>query len=307
MDSIRKTNSKTRLPLAALELFEIAGRAKSFTRAAQLTGLSQPAFSHRIRDLEQTLGIPLFHREHRGVALTRAGEMLLSVCSRSLGDIRVAIETIQTGTETKVLIATDFGFSSYWIMPRMPTLRQAVGDIELNLMASQYASIPTLRDVDIHIFLAADCVETDTRRRLFDETAYPVCSPDYFQKVEGVRAPRDLLDHPLLHLAAPGDAPWLTWEQWFASNTIDYAPSATGAVFSNYMLVIQAALSGRGLCLGWKHLVDDLISEGSLVLACDGEICSGRSYCIELLGTRPSESARLIFEEITAIAWRTEA
>lgn len=298
MDAIRKSNDKADLPLAALELFEVAGRARNFSRAAEIAGLSQPAFSHRIRDLERALGVPLFHREHRGVALTRDGEDLLAVCSRSLADIRTALERIRAGSGSKVLIATDFGFSSYWIMPRLPALRQAIGDIELNLVASQHATAPSLRDVDIHIFLTSDLAETGARRLLFDEVAVPVASAGYLAKAPAIENPSDLSEHPLLHLAAPDRAPWMTWQKWFAGHGLDYHPQATGTVLSNYMLVIQAALSGRGLCLGWKHLVDDLIAEGTLVAACAGEIKSGRAYCIELVGPRPGEAARRIFDEI---------
>lgn len=300
MDAIRKPNDRANVPLAALELFEIAGRAKNFTRAAEIARLSQPAFSHRIRDLERALGVPLFHREHRGVALTRDGEDLLAVCSRSLADIRAALDRIRAGSGSKVLIATDFGFSSYWIMPRLPALRQAIGDIELNLVASQNATAPSLRDVDIHIFLTSDLAETETRRLLFEEVAIPVASPNYLAKAPPIENPSDLLEHPLLHLAAPDQAPWMTWQQWFAGHTLDYDPQATGTVLSNYMLVIQAALSGRGLCLGWKHLVDDLIAEGTLVPAFNSEIKSRRAYCIELVGQRPGDAARRIFEEVVA-------
>lgn len=302
MDDIRKSNAKPDLPLAALELFEVAGRSGNFTRAAEIAGLSQPAFSHRIRDLERALGVPLFHREHRGVTLTRDGEDLLAVCARSLGDMRAALERIRAGSGSKVLIATDFGFSSYWIMPRLPALRRAIGDIELNLVAAQHPTAPSLRDVDVHIFLTSDLVENRTRKLLFEEAAVPVASPDYLSKARKIEQPSDLLHHPLLHLAAPDRAPWMTWQQWFTGYRLDYEPQATGTVLSNYMLVIQAALSGRGLCLGWKHLVDDLIVEGTLVRAFDGDIKSGRAYCIELLGHRPGDAAHRIFDEIVAAA-----
>jgi len=302
MDAIRKSNVKPDLPLAALELFEVAGRAQNLTRAAEIAGLSQPAFSHRIRDLERTLGVTLFHREHRGVTLTRAGEDLLAVCTRSLGDLRAALERIRAGPGSKVLVATDFGFSSYWIMPRLPAMRRATGDIELNLVAAQHPTAPSLRDIDIHIFLTSDLSESRTRRLLFEEAAVPVASPDYLAKARTIEKPSDLSQHPLLHLAAPDGAPWMTWQQWFAGYGLDYEPQATGTVLSNYMLVVQAALSGRGLCLGWKHLVDDLIAEGTLVPAFDQDIKSGRAYCIELLGHRSGDAAQRIFEEIVAAA-----
>lgn len=62
-----------------LFVFEVCGRLMSFTRAASELGVSQPAVSLAIRQLEQAIGQALFHREHRAIRLTEAGEQLLSL------------------------------------------------------------------------------------------------------------------------------------------------------------------------------------------------------------------------------------
>lgn len=80
--------------MTALRSFEVAGRLGSFTLAAGELFVSQAAISRQIRDLETTLGSPLFARRHRGVDLTPAGARLLEVLTRSFGDIRSCLSGI---------------------------------------------------------------------------------------------------------------------------------------------------------------------------------------------------------------------
>jgi LysR family glycine cleavage system transcriptional activator len=311
MEHIDRPNGRMRVSLTALEIFEAAGCARNFTSAAHFLGMSQPALSHRIRQLEQELGMPLFRRGHRGVSLTHEGEELLSVCSRSLGEIRQAITRLSRAKDdAKVLIATDFAFASFWIMPRLPDFQRSLPQVEISVLATQDAAREAPEDVDLAIYLAERREETDQRAILFPEEALPVCSPDYLARHGPLASTDELLARPLLHLAGPSDAPWLTWRQWFERIGLTYAPRSTQMTLSNYMLVIQAALSGRGICLGWRGLVDEALSEGQLVPALDMTIASGRAYHIECfkagakkLTMKMFESIRLAAREHAAVAF----
>ena len=61
-------------PLNSLRAFEAAARLSSFAAAADELSLTPAAISHRIKELENRLGIALFLRRHRGVTLTDAGK-----------------------------------------------------------------------------------------------------------------------------------------------------------------------------------------------------------------------------------------
>ena len=303
MEHIDRPNGRMRVSLTALEIFEAAGCARNFTSAAHVLGMSQPALSHRIRQLEQQLGVPLFRRGHRGVSLTREGEELLSVCSHSLSEIRQAITRLSRARDdAKVLIATDLAFASFWIMPRLPDFQRSLPQAEISVLATQAAGKEAPEDVDLTIYLADLREETNRRAILFQEEALPVCSPDYVARHGPLASADELLARPLLHLAGPGDAPWLTWRQWFERIGLTYAPRSTQMTLSNYMLVIQAALSGRGICLGWRGLVDEALNEGQLVPALDMTIASGRAYHIECSKAGTKELALKMFEGIRLAA-----
>jgi LysR family cyn operon transcriptional activator len=73
--------------LRHLIYFRTVAEEASFTRAAAVIGLRQPTLSHQIKQLEQALGVELFHRSRRQCRLTAAGEMLLPYARRVLGEM----------------------------------------------------------------------------------------------------------------------------------------------------------------------------------------------------------------------------
>jgi DNA-binding transcriptional LysR family regulator len=77
-----------------LSYFVAVARTRHFTRAAELTGVSQPSLSKQIRVLENSLGTPLFVRNRGGIELTSAGEALLPHAQRILIDVESAERTV---------------------------------------------------------------------------------------------------------------------------------------------------------------------------------------------------------------------
>src|SRR5262245_656673 len=80
--------------LHQLRIFVAVARLGNFTRAAERLGLSQPSLSLHIRQLEQDLGVRLFDRSTRSVALTPAGEDFLPTAERLLDDFRAAAAAV---------------------------------------------------------------------------------------------------------------------------------------------------------------------------------------------------------------------
>ena len=117
---------KDRLPpLRTLLFFEAAGRLLSFSAAARELACTQSAVSHQIGWLEADLGTALFRRLHRGVALTPDGVRLYEATREALDGIGDAVTRIRDGQRPGVLnVATDFGFASGWLLPRLGALRQ---------------------------------------------------------------------------------------------------------------------------------------------------------------------------------------
>jgi DNA-binding transcriptional LysR family regulator len=117
-----------------LFVFEVCGRLMSFTRAAGELGVSQPAVSLAIRQLEQAIGQALFLREHRAIRLTEAGERLFSEVSISFERIlQIAREVRHEPSPSLVTLSISTAFANYWVMPRLPRLHSSHPGIDLRL------------------------------------------------------------------------------------------------------------------------------------------------------------------------------
>lgn len=78
-----------------LHLFQLVAEHHSFTKAAEIAGLTQSAVTRQVQGIEESLGIALFERTTRSVHLTRAGKMLLAESERLLGSVDNLLQRIQ--------------------------------------------------------------------------------------------------------------------------------------------------------------------------------------------------------------------
>src|SRR5438270_13274021 len=113
-------------PLDLLRGFESAARHVSFTKAAEELFLTQSAVSRQIQALEEFLGVPLFERRHKSLALTEAGRTYLRTVGSVLDDLREAIRRLRESRTGRVLnVTTTVSFASMWLVPRLVRWRQS--------------------------------------------------------------------------------------------------------------------------------------------------------------------------------------
>ena len=279
-------------PLQSLVFFEAAVRHLSFTAAAQELGTSQPAVSQRISLLEDDLGVPLFKRAHRGVSLTPEGLQLVTAVRESLGSIGEVAAKIRARRERQVLtVATDFGFATYWLMPRLATLRELVPELDVRIVTSQNQFDIRGEPVDMAIAFGDGQWPGCSATHLFPEIVVPVCSPTFYaqQGLSGHAA--DLRTLALLHLESAEPQRWLLWDGWFAAHGLRSAGTGHDLTLNNYPLVIQAAMAGQGVALGWAPLVDALVRGGQLVAAVAAPLRTARAYFLVEPNTRRNSEA----------------
>lgn len=255
------------LPSAtSLIIFEAAGRHENFTRAAEELSLSQAAVSYAIRGLEGQLGVPLFHREHRAVKLTEAGERFHADVSAGLARIEKSAEDIRAkGREVNVTLAASTAFASMWMLPRLARLRADLPDIDLRIQTS-------VRDLDLEeepIPLGIRGGDPASWPRyhaalLAPEIINAVASPAFIEANGFPETPADLTRHRLIDLEEPVRRA-CDWPEWFASAGLSYQPRGRKLSINDYVLVIQAVLAGEGIGLGWRHLTDIQERAGLLV------------------------------------------
>ncbi|WP_429812199.1 LysR substrate-binding domain-containing protein [Ensifer sp. B1-9] len=275
-------NLRRLLPSAAsLIVFEAAGRHQNFTRAANELGMTQAAVSYAIRGLEEQLGVPLFHRVHRAVELTEAGEKFHADVSVGLSRIQKSAEDIRAkGRETNVTLAASTAFASMWMLPRLNRLREDLPEIDLRIQTS-------VRDLD----LEEEPIPLGIRggdpghwpryhvAQLAEEVVNAVATPAYIEEHGLPKTAADLQRHNLIHLEEPVRRA-CDWTEWFASAGLTYPKQARRLTINDYVLVIQAVLAGEGVALGWEHLINPQIRSGALMPVAGHVLKTGLAFYV---------------------------
>lgn len=274
-------------PLHALRAFEAAARHLHFADAAEELGLTPTAISHQVRQLEDILGVALFHRFPRPVRLTAAGEKLFPVLRQALDQISGTIDQLTVpAPEAPLRLSVTMAFASRWLMARLPRLRADTG---LNIMV-EAADLPVdlhASDIDMAIRYAGQPDDRAEWHRLFADRIIPVCAPQV--AVDAPLTPDGILSLPLLDYrwkSVSQNAP--NWRRWQAHAGAAAPPPATTQNFSEEIHAIDAAVSGQGAVLASQLVVADLLNAGQLVQLSDIALPS-LTYWAVFLPTHPDQ------------------
>ena len=260
--------------------FEAAGRRLSFTLAAHELFLTQSALSRQIKALEDALGVALFERRHRALALTALGAAFHRDVSDVLESIAAAADRARGTTRAPGLtLSTTVSFASLWVIPRLATFRERHPDVEVYVSADDRVVDLARGDVDVAVRYLPESAVPEGAVRLFGERMTPVASPKVAAGARPLRAPVDLTRHVLLHLDDPeGRTPWLDWRSWLTSNGAPGLKPAGTLRFSLYDQVVQAAVGGQGVALGRLPMIAEHLRDGRLVAPFARKYDSARGY-----------------------------
>ena len=273
-------------PLDLLLTFDAAARHLSFTRAADERFVTQSAVSRQIRALEENLGVTLFRRKHRALALTDEGRLLQEGCGDAFARLRDTVERLRASQARQVLtVTTTPGLAALWLIPRLAGFTRSHPGVDVRIDASLEQRDFVRDGIDVAIRYAP--AATTQGVKLFDEEVLPVCSPALLEGGgPALRRPADLAQHTLLRLdetAAAG--PLQEWQPWLTANGVpDLQPRAVLS-FSNYDSVISAAIHAQGVALGRRPLVDAMLNDRRLVAPIEGTLSSARAYFVVVAPT----------------------
>lgn len=251
--------------LTALVEFEAVARLGSFTRAATELGVTQAAVSRQVRFLEEALGVRLFHRLHRSIALTGEGEALYVVVAESMQRIAGVFDRLSMGAEQQELVlASTAPFAQLRLLPRLPNLKHLDPPLQLRLSTQMFTADLRHVEVDVAVRYGDGNWGDGSSTLLFDEEVFPVCSPAFRDEHELSDSLEALAALPLIESDSTYEG-WMGWEAWFRS--AGHRPAKLNYVFrsSLYTDAVQAARYGQGVALGWSRLVSDLLAKGELV------------------------------------------
>lgn len=248
-------------PLNSFRVFEAAARHLSFTQAASELGMTQAAVSYQIKLLEDRLGVSLFRRLTRQLALTDAGMKLAPVVAETFQRLRTAVNDLTEGVEGVLSISSINTFATNWLVPRLGRFQVAQPRIAVRLEASARLVDFGREDIDIGIRGGAGRWPGLAAVPLMSVELSPMVSPQLLSRTGGLEGPRDLLKLPLL---APEEE---EWERWFAAagEPVELHPTGPFSTFETQHMLGQAAISGQGVALLSVGLFGDELDQGRLV------------------------------------------
>ena len=255
-----------RLPsLNGLRAFEAAARHMSFTAAAAELNVTQTAISHQIRRLEAELGIRLFVRQNRSLALTPEAREYLPGIRAAFNDLRLATDRLLRKDNDHVLtVSTLASLAAKWLLPRLSAFQEAHPGIDVRITTSTALVDFRSGDVDAAIRYGRGHWPGVRADWLTADELFPVCSPALLTGNRPLRSPQDLADHTLLHTSGVYDDDWRLWLT--AAGLPADISKLPGLTFDLILMTVQAALDGIGVAMGRTSYVEADIAKGRLVV-----------------------------------------
>lgn len=276
------------LPLNALRAFEMSARHLSFTRAAEQLSVTQTAVSMQVKNLEQRLGVALFRRLPRGLALTDEGLALLPVVAQSFGRIADVLGQFEHGRRREVLTVGVVGtFAVGWLMPRLREFQQNHPFVDLRLLTNNNRVDLAGEGLDYAIRFGDGAWHGTEAERLFEAPLAPMCAPALAAQL---RNPADLASQTLLRSYRSDE-----WNQWFAAAGAP-CPPLRGFVFDSSLALAEAAAQQAGVALLPVLMFERELRQGRLVCPFETGIVTG-AYWLTRLKSRPQGAAMTAFRD----------
>jgi LysR family transcriptional regulator of beta-lactamase len=276
------------LPLNALRAFEASARHLSFTRAALELHVTQNAVSAQVKNLEARLGVALFRRLPRGVALTDEGLALLPMLTESFERMHALLEQFEGGLRREVLTVAVVGtFAIGWLLPRLSEFTRHFPAVDLRLLTNNNRVDLAGEGLDYAIRFGDGAWHGTDSVPLLEVPLSPVCSPAIARRLQ---APGDLSRETLLRSYRADE-----WTRWFAAANVA-APLLRGPVFDSSVTLAEAAAQGVGVALLPAALFGEALRTERLVQPFDVGVTLGR-YWLTRLKSRPVSAPMRVFRD----------
>lgn len=283
--------------LNALLVLEAAARHRSFTSAAQELRVTQAAISRQVAALEQDLQTPLFVRKHRAIEPTHACMQLATTLSTCFASIADSVDQVRSSAQPEVVtIGATLAFSSFWLLPRLGGFRRLHPQVQIRVISQDARIHLGGGDVDVVVRFGIPPFDDGVVVASRADEVFPVCSPDYAARLQSLGADLQSAECDLIAQDVP-DRSWYGWTDWFERAGSPPKKTQASLRFSNFAEALQAAKAGHGIALGWGALVEQPLSDGTLVRWGDAAITAEGRYNILVPARKKRHPLRDTFVE----------
>ena len=255
-------------PLKAMQVFEAAARHLSFKEAADELCLSPSAVSRQIQSLEDWLGVPLFQRLHRTVALTEAGQELAREAGSAFSGLRRTVERLSSdGRRLRLSVAPVF--AARWLLPRLGELTARHPELTVEIVANNPHGddVAPLQAHQADAGILHGCGERwadfETLRLMPPTSFVPVCAPGLLPDSQPLQRLEQLAAYPWLINQL---TPWV-WGWYLQQLGAPGLAPAQKIGCDAFPIYEQSLLQGRGISVAPIQFAGPLLRQGRLVVA----------------------------------------
>ncbi|MEM7073734.1 MAG: LysR substrate-binding domain-containing protein [Pseudomonadota bacterium] len=246
-----------RISLNALRVFLHAARHKSFKTAAADLGVTPGAVSHQVRQLEDQLGLALFHRASNAIALTDAGTRLTEEAAPGLALLHGALDRLNRRART-LSVAVSTTFATRFLIPRLGRFKARHPGATIRVETLQDSGLAHDSDAEVIIAYIPGGAPSQGADVLFPDTCRPYLAPGLLDRLP----PRPALgDIPALQCTRDN---W-DWTLWLSQAGRAHQPLRFGSQFDLDDSALRAAVAGLGMVLASGFLIADDLRAGRLV------------------------------------------
>ncbi|WP_460126097.1 LysR family transcriptional regulator [Pseudomonas sp. S2_C03] len=251
-----------------LAIFAAVAQERSFTRAAARLGMSQPALSRAMRQLEERLGVRLLARTTRSVSPTEAGEHLLKVIAPRFEEIDTELALLSEFRDWpagKLRITAGEHSAIKVLHPVLSKLLPDHPDLHIEIIVDYGFTDIVAQGFDAGVRLGPQVAKDMIAMRIGPDMRMAVVgSPAYFSRYPQPIIPNDLTTHNCITLRMPTHGGLYVWE--FEKNGQELNVRIEGQlVFNNIAMRLEAALQGLGLAYMPEDLVQEHVAQGRLI------------------------------------------
>ncbi len=254
-----------------LSVFLAIARNRSFRKAADELGVTASALSHSLRALEDRLGLRLFNRTTRSVALTEAGELLFDRVAPAFRDIDDALEDLNSfrgSPSGTVRINASRIATEMVLLPLSTRFLQAHRGVQLEIVVDNQLGDMVSAGFDAGVrfgeTIAQDMIAVPIGPR---QRSAVVASPAFVEKHGKPSTPQQLKDVPCIRFRFDSGR-FYAWE--FERGGVEIAVEVDGPItLGDQSLMVQAALDGAGVAYAFHDQVEHLVTSGRLVRLLD--------------------------------------
>lgn len=251
-----------------LVAFLAVARTGSFTRAAKQLGISQPALSKSLKDLETRLGVRLLNRTTRSVTTTDAGDHLVESIAPHFEGIEAglsALTDLRDKPSGTVRITTGDHHADTILVPAMAKLTKTHPDLNIEISVNTGFVDIVAERFDVGIRLGETLAQDMIAVRISPEMRMAVvAAPSYFKDRKAPKTPHDLAKHNCINLRLPSHGGTTVWEFDKRGHGVNVRVEGQ-MIVSTIALARSAALSGAGLAYLFEDDVERYIASGKLV------------------------------------------